>query len=233
MMGSTASISSNVLSFSQAQRLRAASRRMSADEVHADILEAIFDQRLIPGQVLTAVWIGRAYRVSRGTVAHVMERLSLAGLIEKRSGRVARLITLDAAALAQTVQARRHAERCIAVALAGNLGNAQISALRALALRERQYAERQEVAIAIRLANEFHAKLAELTGNKPLIRFYTPLVALNSLAMAHQPDSTLAMKMWQTRLALTEALVQGAAEKAERWVEHLMQQVSTQLSQRN
>lgn len=153
------------------------------DVAYRALRQAIIEQQLRPGAKLPEDEIGASFGISRTLVREALARLHSDGLVEtggKRTATVARP-SLDEAK--EIFEVRRGLERQVvdlviarwrpdyAIALDGHV-------------REEVAAAAADPAVAIRLAGEFHLKLAEMSGNRLLLRYLTEVVSRCSLILA-------------------------------------------------
>jgi DNA-binding GntR family transcriptional regulator len=193
-----------------------------ADLAYQAIRRAIIEQALGPGTKLPEDQIGAQFGVSRTLVRTVLGRLASEALVDignKRSATVSRPGLEEARGVFEVRRAleaeavRRVVERwqpAMGAELEGHV-------------REEQGAmQRGEFAASIRLAGEFHVRLAGMTGNALLERYLSDVVTRCSLILAvygrpHSPDCACS-----EHRSLTAALRQRDAEGAVRLMaEHL------------
>lgn len=160
----------------------AAKRGSRAASVYRALRRAIIEQAVRPGQKLPEDAIGRQFGVSRTLVREAIGRLAVEGLVEVRHNRGACVAypSLDEARAVFDV--RRGLERLVVEILAGRLEAAQIATLTAHVGQEEAAAS--DGPQSIRLAGEFHIKLAEMTGNDLLLRYVQEVSSRCSLILA-------------------------------------------------
>ena len=113
----------------------------------------------------------------------------------------------------------------VALQLAGQLTPAQITELRRM-LEQEELAGARDEREAVRLAGEFHLRLAEMTGNKVLIRYLTETVSRCSLVLTiygrpHSVDCGI-----DEHRQIIEALIAGDKAQAAELMEHHIEQVA-------
>lgn len=151
--------------------------------VYAALRSAIIEQALLPGQRLTEDTIGRQFDVSRTLVREAIGRLTIEGLVEVQRNRGAAVANPSFEEARGVFEVRRGLERLVIAALAGRLTRDQVRDLDAhVALEEA--AGRKDGPESIRLAGEFHIKLAALTANSLLLRYVREVTSRCSLILA-------------------------------------------------
>jgi DNA-binding GntR family transcriptional regulator len=154
-----------------------------AEQAYLALREAIIEQALVPGMKLQEDVIGAHFGVSRTLARAALGKLHAEGLVDirpKRSATVAHPTFEEA----KDVFAVRHTlERQVVPLVMARWSTAIETDLNAhLALEEAAVAKGNPV--SIRLAGEFHIKLAEHSGNHLLHRYVTELVSRCSLILA-------------------------------------------------
>ena len=152
------------------------------EKVHQALRQAIIEQQLPPGARLPEDMIGDSFGTSRTIAREALLRLSVEGLVDLLPNRGAFVAnpTLDEGRDVFVV--RRGIERMVVLQLVGQLNPAQIADLRRM-LEQEELAGARDEREAIRLAGEFHLHLAEMTGNKLLIRYLTETISRCSLVL--------------------------------------------------
>lgn len=152
-------------------------------EIRRRILQAIFEQRLPPGEHLVEDSLAETFNVSRTVVRQVIARLAQDGIVVKRSNRGAHVASPTRAEVRQILAVRRMVEPEIVRSLAERSSSLSLTELD-------EHLDREDAARAsgnrgtlVRLTGEFHLRLAELDANKILVRLMTELQALTCLAI--------------------------------------------------
>lgn len=205
-----------------AEPAKAATR---TEKVHEALRQAIIEQQLEPGARLPEDMIGESFGTSRTIAREALLRLSVEGLVDLMPNRGAFVAnpTLDEGRDIFVV--RRGLERMVVLQLAGQLSATQIDELRQMLVNEELAGARDERE-AIRLAGEFHLRLAGMTGNKLLVRYLTETVSRCSLVLTiygrpHSVDCGL-----DEHRQIIEALIAGEGERAAELMEHHIEQVA-------
>lgn len=151
--------------------------------VYIALRRAIIEQALIPGQKLPEDTIGRQFDVSRTLVREAIGRLAIEGLVEVQRNRGATVANPGIEEARSVFDVRRGLERMVIAFLAGRLSREQVRDLDAhVALEEA--ASMKDGPESIRLAGEFHIKLAALTNNPLLLRYVREVTSRCSLILA-------------------------------------------------
>ena len=192
---------------------------------------AIIEQALQPGQKLPEDAIGQQFDVSRTLVREAIGRLAVEGLVDLRHNRGACVAHPSLEEARGVFEVRRGLERMVVEMLAGRLSGEQATTLAAhVALEE---AAGRDDPQSIRLAGEFHIKLAEMTGNNLLLRYVQEVCSRGSLILAlyGRPHSSECAVSEHRRLI--QCLESGDAKTAVRLMnQHLEAVASRALSGR-
>jgi DNA-binding GntR family transcriptional regulator len=177
------------------------------------IRRAILEQALAPGDKLPEDTLGERFGVSRTIARHALGQLASEGLVELRRNRIAIVATPSFEEARDEFDIRRELERLVVRALCGRLSAGQIEALRAH-VGEEDAARGGPEANSIRLATEFHVKLAEMTGKPTLTRYVREIAYRSSLSLAtfgrpHSPECAIS-----EHRAVIDALAGGDADAA-------------------
>lgn len=155
-----------------------------AELAYQAIRRAIIEQALVPGTKLPEDQLGQQFGVSRTLVRAVLGRLASEALVDignKRSATVAQP-GLDEARAVFEVRRCLEAE---AVRLVVERWEPGMGATLEGHVREEEKAMRAgRVPVSIRLAGEFHIRLAEMTGNPLLQRYLSDVVTRCSLILS-------------------------------------------------
>lgn len=164
-----------------------ADEALSDDEIHERLIEAIVDQRLLPGTKLVEDKLGQAFGVSRTRIRQVLIRLAqeqVVTILPNKGASVAEPTVeqarevFEARGVVEAVLVRRFIERASAAE--------RKRALKALAdCIEAEEAARLagDQAMALRHSGAFHLLLAEAAGHDTFARFLHKLVSRTSLIL--------------------------------------------------
>lgn len=155
-----------------------------SDLVYTVLRQAVIEQALTPGTKLLEDELGSHFGVSRTIVRAALQRLAGDGLVEmkaKRTATVARPSLDEARAIFEVRRClEREAIRLVVTRWKPEFGAELEGHLR----EEEEAAKRQDKSLSIRLAGEFHIKLAEMSRNALLLRYVSEVVSRCSLILA-------------------------------------------------
>lgn len=152
--------------------------------IYDQLFGAILEQRLRPETKLTENELCEVFGVSRTIIRKVLLRLSLDRVVELRPNRGAIIAAPEPNEVREIFDARRLLEDGIVTTAAEKCSPIDAEALKSLARREHEYIDADNMSGAIRVSGNFHLKLAEIAGNRPLRELLRQLVAQTSLAIA-------------------------------------------------
>ncbi|KQT64565.1 GntR family transcriptional regulator [Aureimonas sp. Leaf460] len=190
--------------------------RGGADNVGAicrAIRSAILERALVPGDKLPEDALGERFGVSRTIARHALGQLAAEGLVELRRNRIAVVATPSFDEARDDFDIRIELEGLVVKALAGRLSEAQIATLDAMVAAE-EAAHGGPEAQSLRLATEFHVRLAEMTEKPVLVRYvseiaYRSCLALSTFGRPHSSECAVA-----EHRGLIQALATGGVESA-------------------
>ena len=187
--------------------------------IYEGLRRAIIDQALGPGDKLPEDAIGESFDVSRTLVRSALTRLAAEGLVDLRRNKGAVVASPSLAEARDIFDVRRQLEDLVTQRLAGRLTPEQVAQLKAHVARE-QVAKGRGGPESVRLAGEFHALLASMSGNVLLMRYVGELVSRSSLILAlyGRPHSSECAA--NEHAELIEALVGSDVEKARSLMDH-------------
>lgn len=185
--------------------------RMSA--ICHGIRRAIIEGALFPGDRLPEDALGESFGVSRTIARHALGQLAAEGLVDLRRNRIATVAAPTPADARDIFDIRVALERQVVGHLAGHLIDAQIRELKDIVRQEHDARDGPEGA-SIRLATEFHIRLAEMTGRPILVRYVTEIcyragLSLSSLGRPHSSECAIS-----EHLQLIDTIAKGPADKA-------------------
>lgn len=200
-----------------------------ADVPYLAMRRAIVEHALIPGTKLPEDQLAAQFGVSRTLIRAALARLAGDGLVEvghKRTATVARPSLDEARAV---FEVRRCLEAEVVRRTVERWQPSQAAALAAHVDEEQAAAAAGQANVSIRLAGEFHVKLAEMAGNPVLSRYLGEVATRCSLILAvhgrpHSSDcaiqehreliAALADRDTERAVALMAAHLQGIEERA-------------------
>lgn len=155
----------------------------SEAEIRRRIVQAVFEQRMRPGERITEEQLAAAFDVSRTVVRQAMARLAQDGILEKLPNVGSTVASPSRKQTRDILSIRKMVEPEIVRALAASVSEKGLAKLRAHLAEEVDARNRGDRGTLVRLTGEFHLLLAELEGNELLTRLMTGLQALTCLAI--------------------------------------------------
>lgn len=159
-------------------------KKPSEGWIYDQVFGAILEQRLRPETKLTESELCEVFGVSRTIIRTVLLRLSLDRVVELRPNRGAIIAAPEPNEVREIFDARRLLEDGIVAQAAGKCRQVDAEALKSMSRQEHECIDAEDMSGAIRLSGDFHLKLAEIAGNRPLRELLRQLVAQTSLAIA-------------------------------------------------
>lgn len=176
--------------------------------VYDAVFDAIMAHRLRPGTRLVESAVMRALDLPRAVVRMGLQRLAHDRIVELRPNRGAEVARPSLREARDVLAARRLIETGIVEALCGRLPPGLAEALNALVDEAARAFERGETATWLRLAGEFHLRLARAHGNAELLEALRPLVTRSILVSALYLTPGRTLFSADARRALLDALGQ-------------------------
>lgn len=155
-----------------------------ADLAYQVLRQAIIEQALAPGAKLPEDELGSHFGMSRTLARATLSRLQAEGLVEtvhKRTATVARP-TLEEAR--DVFEVRRTLERQVVERVCERWTPSFGAELEGLVRQEEAARDQGDPRLSIRLAGEFHLRLAAMAGNRILEAYVSQLVSRCSLILA-------------------------------------------------
>ena len=197
-----------------------------AQSVYRALRRAIIEQALKPGMKLPEDSIGEQLGVSRTLVREAFNRLAVEGLVELKPNRGASVAYPTLEEARDVFDVRRGLERMVAETLAGRLTAEQAGELEDH-VRQEEGVMGRDGPESIRLAGEFHIRLAEMTGNALLLRYVQEVSSRCSLILAIYGRPHSSECAVSEHRQLIEALRAGDKERAAELMDHHLQAVVT------
>lgn len=199
---------------------------LRAQSVYKALRRAIIEQALKPGMKLPEDSIGEQLGVSRTLVREAFGRLAVEGLVELKPNRGASVAYPTLEEARDVFDVRRGLERQVAETLSGRLTVAQAAELESH-IGQEERALGRDGPESIRLAGEFHIRLAEMTGNALLLRYVQEVSSRCSLILAIYGRPHSSECAVSEHRQLIEALRAGDAARATELMDHHLQAVVT------
>ncbi|MDB5544759.1 MAG: transcriptional regulator NanR [Hyphomicrobiales bacterium] len=155
----------------------------SPDDAYAHLLEAIVDQRLMPGTKLSELSLVETFGIGRRAINAVLQRLAWEHLVVIFPNRGAFVAAPDAGEVRNIFAARIAIEGGTTHAVASRGDPADIARLESNIAAEHVCREQGRLRDAIQLSGGFHLLMATLSGNTILAEQVRLLVARTSLAI--------------------------------------------------
>lgn len=173
------------------------------DRTYQQMLEAIADGTLMPGQRIRQSELADSLGVSRQPVSHALQLLKRQGLVEEFGRQGLRVVPLDPLRVSQLYEVRavidglaaRLAARQVAVRA---VKSADITALKQQIAAGAAFDAATPIPVLVRADTEFHRALYRLSGNPAIEEMTAPLWPhlMRSMAMVlREPD--YATRVWQ------------------------------------
>jgi len=191
-------------------------------KIYKSVFNAVMSRRLAPGTRLAEAEFCELFQVSRTTVRKALQRLEHDHIIELRPNRGAVVASPTPDAAREVFAARRMLEREIVPLVIRNAHAASMQRLRDTLAAEHRAMHAGDRANWIRLGGEFHILLAEMTGNRVLLRFMSEVVSRCSLIIALYESSGAPMCENEEHKRLVGYIEKGrTAEAVELMDEHI------------
>jgi len=192
------------------------------DRVYRQVLEAITDGTLAPGQRVRQAELADTLNVSRQPISHALHLLKRQGLVEDHGRKGLRVVPLDALRVLQLYQVREVVDGLAARLAAGRVA-AQEADPAVIAGLQRQLAAgtmfdaATPVPVLVRADTEFHRALYALSNNPAIEEMTAPLwphLMRSMAAVLRQPD--YASRVWrQEHPAILRHVLAGETTLAE------------------
>ena len=188
-----------------------------ADHIYDQILGAIVEQALPPGTKLGEEQLCEIFGVGRGVIRRALFRLAGDHVVELVPHRGAFVAEPSVEQAREVFAARRVLEAEVVRAIERtSLQRDQIVRLRRHLALERTAHGQGDRGAVIRLSGALHLLLAELAGNRVILRFLRELIARTSLIIAMYEAQGVSCCPYDEHAALIEAINGGRGERAMR-----------------
>lgn len=154
------------------------------DIAYTALRQAILEQALEPGTKLPEDAIGSGFDMSRTLAREVLAKLQFDGLVEVKRGRSARVARPSLSEANDIFHLRRNLEGEVVRRVIEHWSPDMAKELKAHIRDEEIAAKAGNGPVSIRLAGEFHIKLAQMAGSPLLARFVNEIVNRCSLILA-------------------------------------------------
>lgn len=167
----------------------------SMDEVYGSVMEAIVDQRLLPGARLNELAMCEAFKVSRREMERVFSRLAFENMVRMVANRGAFVASPDAKEARAIFAARKTIEAGVVELAAARASGADFKMLAKNISDEETHRRAGRMRDAVRLSGQFHLLLADIADNAILADQVRQLVARTSLVTSLY-DNASEMGCW-------------------------------------
>jgi DNA-binding GntR family transcriptional regulator len=194
-------------------------RGTGASSVYESLKTKILNLELKPGTLLDETELSRQYHLSRSPVREALIRLSAEGLVETPRNRTSMVSQLDFSALPAYFDAMQLLYRLSARLAAKNRTKAGVAVLKDIEGALERAHEQVDVLSFVQLNRDFHAAIADMTGNSFIMSWMKGLLDQGQrvfrLYLASFGDRVPLPKLSQHH-AMIQAIERGDAAGAER-----------------
>ena len=166
---------------SEAKAAKTAASDLSVEDVYRSVIDAIVDQRLLPGVRLNELAMCEAFKISRREMERVFARLAFESLVRLVPNRGAFVASPDAKEARAIFAARKTIEAGIVELAAARASGADFKVLAKNITEEEVHRRAGRMREAIKLSGQFHLLLSEIADNPILADQVRQLVARTSL----------------------------------------------------
>lgn len=197
--------------------------------IYNAIFESVMNQRLRPGVKLPEAALCELFDVSRAVVRTALQSLAHDHIVDLRPNRGAIVAVPTPQETKKIFEARRTLEAAIVRLAIKNATKPEIKALRAQLKKEHDAVHRFDQPSWVRLASEFHLRVAELSHNEILQRYLAELVSRCSLIVAlYEPPGNATCEHGE-HARLVDLIEQGDADAAVLVMEQHLQVLETNI----
>lgn len=192
------------------------------DRTYHQVLEAIADGTLAPGQRIRQAELAASLGVSRQPVSHALHLLKRQGLVEESGRKGLRIVPLDLTRVTQFYQVREAidglAARLAALRVAARIADAVILArLQDRVTTGAAFDATTPIPVLVRADTDFHRDLYRLSANTAIEEMTAPLwphLMRSIAAVLREPD--YATSVWRREHpAILRHILAGDAQSAE------------------
>lgn len=165
----------------------------TTDVIVEAVTRAIVEHRLQPGTKLAEQKLADHFGVSRTLVRQALFQLAQNRLVKLEKARGAFVAAPSVEEARQVFQVRRMLESEMVRTIVRTITPAKLKALREHVTLEKAAVDKRDAERRTELLGDFHVRMAELTGNKVLVRIMQDLVSHSSLiSLMYQRDAAAA-----------------------------------------
>lgn len=163
---------------------------VSVENVYRSVMDAIIDQRLLPGTRLNELAMCEAFKISRREMERVFARLAFENMVRMVPNRGAFVASPDAKEARAIFAARKTIEAGIVELAAARASGADFKVLVKNIAEEEAHRRAGRMREAIKLSGQFHLLLSEIADNAILADQVRQLVARTSLVTSLYENAT-------------------------------------------
>jgi len=156
---------------------------LSDEDIHQRLIEAIVDQRLLPGTKLVEDKLGQAFGVSRTRIRQVLIRLAQEQVVTLQPNKGASVAEPTVEEAREVFEARTVVESVLVRRFVARAKARDLKALADCIDAEDQARRTGDKSMALRLSGQFHLLLAETAAHQTFARFLHKLVSRTSLIL--------------------------------------------------
>lgn len=202
---------------------RAAAKGDRAQAIRQSVINAILEQRLLPGTKMGEDELGQIFGASRTIVRGALQSLAQEGILVIEKNRGAFVAQPSRADAQEVFEARKLIEPTIA-RIAAARRNGDDALTRHLAT-EADAIERGDDRAAIRLSGEFHLLIAERSGHRVYANFLRELVARSSLIILLYHSRAARISCTDHHRPLAAAIEAGEGDRAAALMIHHLDEI--------
>ena len=194
----------------------------SVDVIHQRVLMAIVEHQLPPGTKLGEERLAKVFGVSRTQIRQVLERLAHDNIVTVHPNRGAFVSSPTVEEAREVFAARRLIEPDLIRQAARLATAADIRRLREHVVREGAARAVNDKRAIIRLSGEFHQRIAEIAGNRFLVKTLRELETLTSLVIVLYDAPNVPACPYHEHTDLVDAIeARDEGSAAQHMIEHL------------
>ncbi len=156
---------------------------LSDEEIYQRLIEAIVDQRLLPGTKLVEDKLGQAFGVSRTRIRQVLIRLAQEQVVTLQPNKGASVAEPTVAEAREVFEARAVVESVLVRRFVARAKAKDLKTLANCIAAEEAARLSGDKTMALRLSGQFHLLLAEAAGHQTFAKFLHKLVSRTSLIL--------------------------------------------------
>jgi len=156
---------------------------LTDEDIHRRLIEAIIDQRLLPGTKLVEDKLGQAFGVSRTRIRQVLIRLAQEQVVTILPNKGASIAEPTVAEAREVFEARRVVEAVLVQRFVARAKPADLKRLGDCIGAEEEARKQGDTATALRQSGRFHELVAEVAAHGTFHRFLDRLISRTSLIL--------------------------------------------------